>query len=76
MYISHCYLTQLATIRVNAITEDENEVSLRDAGSTRERPRLEAYDLDEDIVKDIEVKICYINLKYRNIKKNSHSMLT
>ena len=31
--------------RVMAITEDENEVSLRDASSTRERPRLDNYDL-------------------------------
>jgi hypothetical protein len=30
---------------VIAITEDENEVSLRDASSTKERPRLENYDL-------------------------------
>ena len=47
-------------MHVNAITEDENEVSLRDASSTRERPRLDAYDMDEDVVKDIEVKICNI----------------
>jgi hypothetical protein len=42
------------TLRVMAITEDENEISLRDAGSTRERPRLEAYDMDEDVVKEVE----------------------
>lgn len=36
------------TLIVVAITEDENEVSLRDAGSTRERPRLENYDLSTD----------------------------
>lgn len=41
---------------MNAITEDENEVSLRDPSSTKERPRLENYDMDEDIVKDIEVR--------------------
>jgi len=40
---------------VQAITEDENEISLRDAQSTRERPRLEGFDLDEDHVKSIEV---------------------
>jgi len=31
-----------------AITEDENEISLRDASSTRERPRLEGFDMDQD----------------------------
>lgn len=36
------------TMIVVAITEDENEVSLRDAGSTKERPRLENYDLSSD----------------------------
>jgi heat shock protein beta len=37
-----------------AITEDENEVSLRDASSTRERPKLEGFDMDEDDVKIVE----------------------
>lgn len=34
---------------VRAITEDENEISLRDASSTRERPRLDNFDMDEDV---------------------------
>jgi hypothetical protein len=33
-----------------AITEDENEVSLRDATSSKERPRLEGFDMDIDTV--------------------------
>lgn len=37
-----------------AITEDENDISLRDANSSKERPRLEGYDLDEDVTKEIE----------------------
>lgn len=37
-----------------AITEDENEVSLRDANSSRERPRLDGFDMDEDVQKEIE----------------------
>lgn len=41
-------------LRVRAITEDENEVSLRDANSSRERPRLEGFDMDEDVQKEIE----------------------
>ncbi len=40
-----------------AITEDENEVSLRDANSSRERPKLDGFDMDEDVVKEIEVSI-------------------
>ena len=39
---------------VLAITEDENEVSLRDANSSRERPKLEGFDMDEDVQKEIE----------------------
>jgi hypothetical protein len=31
------------------ITEDENQVSLRDANSSRERPRLDGFDMDEDV---------------------------
>jgi heat shock protein 90kDa beta len=42
------------TIRVMAITEDENNVSLRDANSSRERPKLEGFDMDEDVVSQIE----------------------
>lgn len=37
-----------------AITEDENEVSLRDANSSKERPKLEGFDMDEDTIKEIE----------------------
>jgi hypothetical protein len=29
-----------------AITEDENEVSLRDANSSKERPKLDGFDMD------------------------------
>ena len=42
------------TMRVMAITEDENNVSLRDANSSRERPRLEGFDMDEDVASQIE----------------------
>ena len=38
-----------------AITEDESEISLRDANSSRERPKLDGFDMDEDVVKEIEV---------------------
>ena len=39
---------------VFGITEDENQVSLRDANSSRERPRLDGFDMDEDVQKEIE----------------------
>ena len=39
---------------VFGITEDENQVGLRDANSSRERPRLENFDMDEDVEKEIE----------------------
>lgn len=39
-----------------AITEDESEISLRDANSKRERPKLEGFDMDDDTVKEIEVR--------------------
>ena len=39
---------------MHAITEDDNEISLRDANSSRERPRLEGFDLDEDHINSIE----------------------
>lgn len=40
-----------------AITEDDNEISLRDANSSRERPKLEGFDMDSDVVQEIEVRI-------------------
>jgi hypothetical protein len=30
-----------------AITESDDEISLRDANSSRERPKLDGYDMDE-----------------------------
>jgi hypothetical protein len=43
------------SVRVYAITEDENEVTLRDANSSKERPKLDGYDMDEEIMEEIEV---------------------
>jgi hypothetical protein len=45
----------IETIKVLAITEDENEISLRDANSSRERPKLDGFDMDQDTVSEIEV---------------------
>jgi hypothetical protein len=33
---------------VAAITEDDNVVGIKDAQASRERPRIEAYDMTED----------------------------
>jgi hypothetical protein len=55
MLQSKRYLTVLLALAVtlftlsNAITEDENVVGLRDANSSRERPRLDGYDMDESV---------------------------
>ena len=43
----------LSTIS-HAITEDENEVKLRDANQQRERPRIDAYDMDESTQKKVD----------------------
>jgi len=39
-----------------AITEDEDTISMRDANSSRERPRLEGYDMDESVLQKVEEK--------------------
>jgi len=48
-------LTTLAILRFSlAITEDEDTISMRDANSSRERPRLEGYDMDETVLQKVE----------------------
>jgi len=48
-------LTTLAILRLSlAITEDEDTISMRDANSSRERPRLEGYDMDETVLQKVE----------------------
>ena len=32
---------------VNAITEDEDTITMRDANSSKDRPRIDGYDMDE-----------------------------
>lgn len=41
---------------VNAITEDESEVTMRDAGASKDRPRIEGYDMDADTMKAADEK--------------------
>ncbi len=38
----------------NAITEDTDQISMRDASSTKDRPRLDDYDMDEETVETVE----------------------
>jgi hypothetical protein len=39
---------------VSAITEDDSQINLRDANASKERPRLDAYDLSEQQSEIIE----------------------
>jgi peroxiredoxin family protein len=41
---------------VQAITEDENEVLMRDAGASKERPKIDGFDMDDNVKKEIEEK--------------------
>ena len=45
-----------------AITEEDNEISLRDANSSRERPKLDGFDMDDDVVSEIEVSFILFNI--------------
>lgn len=38
----------------NAITEDVDQISMRDASSTKDRPRLNEYDMDEETQETVE----------------------
>jgi heat shock protein beta len=54
-YLILLSLTTLAILRSSlAITEDEDTISMRDANSSRERPRLEGYDMDETVLQKVE----------------------
>lgn len=33
---------------VKAITEEEDKITMRDAGATKDRPRIDGYDISED----------------------------
>ena len=40
-------LVTFASISV-AITENMDEITMRDAGATKDRPRIDAFDMDEE----------------------------
>ena len=44
----------LTFLSIRAITEDENEVSMRDASHSKDRPRIEGYDMDENVMQVID----------------------
>lgn len=52
MKVSFAILLLLGVItlrdHVGAITEDPNEVTMRDVGASKERPPLDGYDVDAD----------------------------
>lgn len=41
---------------VQAITEDEGEITMRDAGASKDRPRIEGYDMDAATMKAADEK--------------------
>ena len=41
---------------VNAITEDPDAITMRDAGATKDRPRIDGFDMDEHTKSEVEQK--------------------
>lgn len=44
----------MALTLTTAITEDESVVSMKDANLTKERPRIDGYDMDEDTMRQVD----------------------
>jgi len=44
------------TITVNAITENKDDVTMRDAGASKDRPRIDGYDMDAETAQAAEAK--------------------
>jgi heat shock protein 90kDa beta len=44
----------LALTMTHAITEDDSTMQMRDASMTKERPRLDGYDMDEDTMRQMD----------------------
>ena len=42
------------TWRSSAITEEPDKITMRDASATKDRPRLEAFDMDEETQATVE----------------------
>ena len=54
--ITVCLLAMAAALMLsaNAITEDDSVMGLRDANASRERPRIDAYDMDSSTQQQVE----------------------
>jgi hypothetical protein len=55
-------------MKVQAITEDENNISMRNADDSRERPKLEGLDFESDDVELIEVSLI-ISYLFSNLER-------
>ena len=40
----------IEALKVNAITEEPDKVTLTDANASKERPKLDGFDMDEDTI--------------------------
>ena len=57
LFLGYLSYGEYATFNtVQGITEDENEVLMRDAGASKERPKIDAFDMDDNVKKEIEEK--------------------
>jgi hypothetical protein len=55
LLLSSCALYDNNNV-VQAITEEEDKIEMRDAGASKERPRIEGYDMDTDTAAAAESK--------------------
>jgi len=46
LLLSSCALYDNGSNTVQAITEEEDKIEMRDAGASKERPKIEGYDMD------------------------------
>ena len=46
LLLSSCALYDNGSNTVQAITEEEDKIEMRDAGATKQRPGIEGYDMD------------------------------
>tara|TARA_B110000285_G_scaffold234854_1_gene313369 strand:- start:2449 stop:2787 length:339 start_codon:yes stop_codon:yes gene_type:complete len=56
LLLSNCALYDNFLPTVQAITEDEDKIEMRDAGASKERPRIEGYDMDATAAKTADEK--------------------
>ena len=54
LLLSSCALYDSNTVQ--AITEEEDKIEMRDAGATKQRPGIEGYDMDADVAAKADEK--------------------